>query len=374
MKIGVDLHALTGFMQGTHTYTLNIVKQLLEIDRENEYYLYVKKGDDSIQKIFSKPNVFFRHIIPNHRAIRIPVSFPFQLAMDSIDVFHCQYMGPLFGRTPYVVMIHDIIHEYLPEFYPKSLCFLMRLFYPLSARRASRILTVSKHSKRDIVKFYKIREEKIIVTYNAVSKNFYPIEEKDKTTAILKNYGINEGYILFVGRLEPRKNVVRLILAFHKLKSINNINQKLVIVGMKDYKCEEIFKCVNDLNLQKDVIFTGRVENDALPIFYNGASLFVYPSIAEGFGIPPLEAMACGTPVISSDNSAMPEVIGNAGILVDPYNIEDLARTIFKVLSNKYLRKKMKRQGLKRAKSFSWENSARKTLKVCHDVFQETKR
>lgn len=373
MKIGIDLHTVTGFMQGTRTYTLGIVKHLLDIDKENEYYFYITRENDNIKNIFAQDNVSFRHIFPHNRIIRIPISFPIRLAIDSVDVFHCQYMGPPLAKTPYVVMIHDIIHEYLPEFYPKSLRYMMHIFYPISARRAHRILTVSESSKRDIVKYFKVPEEKVVVTYDAASEDFCPIMEKDTIRNVLLKYGINGDYILFVGRLEPRKNLPRLIRAFHDLKRYKYITHKLVIVGMKYFLYEEIFKTVHDLNLQNEVIFPGRVEDIDLPYFYNGASLFVYPTIAEGFGIPPLEAMACGTPVISSNTSSLPEVIRDAGILIDPYNIKDLADAIHKVLSDKTLQKKMKIEGLKRAKVFSWKETARKTLKVFIDVHNETK-
>ena len=371
MKIGIDLHTVTRFMQGTRTYTLGIVKNLLDIDKDNKYYLYITRDNEHIRDIFPQDNVFFRHIFPHNRIIRIPISFPIRLAMDSVDVFHCQYMGPPLAKTPYVVMIHDIIHEYFPEFYPRSLCYMMRVFYPISARRATRILTVSESSKRDIIKYFKVSEEKVIVTYDAAAEDFRPIMEKDKIKSALQKYGIDGKYILFVGRLEPRKNIPNLIRAFHELKKWKNIEQKLVIVGMKYFRYEEIFQCVNNLGLQNEVILTGRVEDNELPLFYNGASLFVYPTIAEGFGIPPLEAMACGTPVISSNTSSLPEVVGDAGILLDPYNIKDLAGAIYKVLSDKNLHEKMKSEGLKRAKVFSWKETAKKTLNVFNDIYNE---
>ena len=372
MRIGIDMHTVTDFMQGTRTYTFNIIENLLKIDRENTYYLYINKGDNKIRDYFRQENVFFRHITPQQRVMRILVGLPIQLAADSIDVFHCQYMGPFLAKTPYVVMLHDIIHEYMPEYFPKTLNRLMRISYPVSAKRAGRILTVSEHSKNDIVKYYKIPEDKIIVTYDAVSDDFRPVMEKDKVEDVLKKYGIRGEYILYVGRLEPRKNLIRLLQAFNELMTNHNIRQKLVIVGMKYFQYEKLFELVQVLGLQDKVIFTGRVEDQDLPSVYNGATVFVYPSIAEGFGIPPLEAMACGVPVISSNTSSLPEVIGDAGILVDPFNVHDLAAEIHKVLSDKDLQKSMKMRGIIQAKKFSWETSARKTLMVCRELYEET--
>ncbi len=371
MRIGIDIHTITGLMQGVRTYTFNIVDHLLRADSENEYFLYITEPNKKINTIFSQDNVTFKQIFPHSRIIRIPISFPVRLYLDSIDVFHCQYMGPPLAKTPYVVTLHDIIHEYLPELYPKTLRYFMSLLYPLSAKRASRILTVSESSKRDIVKYFKVPEEKVVVTYNGVSEKFHQITEREKIKWVLKKHGVMDEYILFVGRLEPRKNISGLIKAFHDIKRNNKIKHKLVIVGMNYFRYKEIFNVVNNLGLQDEIIFTGRVEDDDLPMFYNGASLFVYPAFAEGFGLPPLEAMACGTPVISSNTSSLPEVIGDAGILIDPYNTQGLARAIYEVLSDKNLQERLKIKGLKRSKKFSWDNSAKKTLEVFSDIYKK---
>ncbi len=373
MKIGIDLHTVTNFMQGTRTYTLGMVNELLKMDRENEYFFYITSRSNNLRSLFPQDNVVFRHVVPHSRMIRIPFSLPIRLAMDSIDVFHCQYMGPPYATIPYVVMMHDIIHEYLPEYYPRYLRFMMRMLYPISARRASRVLTVSESSKRDIVKYFRIPEEKVIVTYNGVSDDFCPVKNRDKIRNTLEKYGILDNYILYVGRLEPRKNLPRLIRAFHALKKEKRISQKLVIVGMKYFKYEEIYTTVEELNLKNDVVFTGRVEDNELPLFYSGARLFVYPTIAEGFGLPPLEAMACGSPVITSNTSSLPEIVGDAGILVDPYKINDLAEAMYRVLSDESLRKGMKAKGIERAKRFSWEYTARMTIEVFQEVYNEKK-
>ncbi len=371
IRIGVDLHSIKGLKQGTRTYTLNLVNALLELDNVNQYFLYTTGNSDCISATFNQSNVLFKRVVPHTRFLRIPVSFPLRLTLDSIDVFHCQYMGPPVGKTPYVVTMHDIIHEYLPQFYPRALRYFMHLFYPISARWASRVITVSESSKRDLIKYYNVPEQKIIVTHLGVSDNFRQIHEEEKIKQVLRKYDITGDYILFVGRLEPRKNISGLIKAFHNLKSSRGIKHKLVIVGMRYFKYEDIFRLVDALGLQDEIIFTGGVEDNDLPMIYNGADLFVYPSFAEGFGIPPLEAMSCGVPVISSNTSSMPEVIGDTGILIDPYNIGELARAIYEVLCNRDLQKEMQAKGLKRAERFLWENTARKTLNVYHDIYEE---
>ena len=231
-------------------------------------------------------------------------------------------------------------------------------------RKAEKIITVSEFSKKDISKFIKYPEEQIEIIPPAVDHHlYYPSRNKK----CLSKYGIGEGekVILYVGAEEPRKNVQFLVNSFSKLK--NRIPQvKLLKVGTPNYigVREKLLKQIEALNLQKDVIFTGYVSESELAEIYNAVDLFVFPSLYEGFGIPPLEAMACGTPVITSNTSSLPEVVGDASIVVDPYDINKFAEEMYEVLTNDDLKKEMIGKGLKRSKMFSWDNSAKKTLKV----------
>jgi glycosyltransferase involved in cell wall biosynthesis len=231
-------------------------------------------------------------------------------------------------------------------------------------RKAEKIITVSEFSKKDISKFIKYPEEQIEIIPPAVDHHlYYPSPNKK----CLSKYGIGEGekVILYVGAEEPRKNVQFLVNSFSKLK--NRIPQvKLLKVGTPNYigVREKLLKQIEALNLQKDVIFTGYVSESELAEIYNAVDLFVFPSLYEGFGIPPLEAMACGTPVITSNTSSLPEVVGDASIVVDPYDINKFAEEMYEVLTNDDLKKEMIGKGLKRSKMFSWDNSAKKTLKV----------
>lgn len=368
MRIGIDLHTLTNFKQGTHTYTMNIVRELLAMDRDNEYVMYITKKNEGIRDVFSQPNVAFHHVFPHQRLIRIPVSLPLRLAYDRIDVFHCQYMAPLTAVTPFVVMMHDVIHEYMPEFYPKGLCMMMRILYPLSVKRAKHVLTVSESSKRDIMKYYNVPEEKITVTYDAVSDDFRPIDDRAAIDAVKARYGIRGGYVFYVGRLEPRKNLATLIRAYHQMKRKAVCDHKLVIAGMKYYQYDLLFSLVMELGLGDNVIFPGHVEDHDLPLLMNGATVFAYPTFAEGFGIPPLEAMACGTPVVTSNTSSLPEVVGDAGLMVDPHSVNELASALERLISDESLRHTLSQRGLEQAKLFRWDDSARKTLEVFRKV------
>lgn len=355
-------------MQGSRTVIYNLTRALIEKNSEHEYYLYCTDKTFELPDDMRRPNVHKKLIVPSTRIIRLPISFPVMLAYHGIDVFHCQYMGPPFLVTPYVVTLHDILHETYPELYPSKLRYFMSKTYPFGARRASKILTVSEYSKKDIMNIYGIPEERITVIYNAVSDEFFQVEDQLVIDEVKKKYRIDSKYIFFVGRLEPRKNIPSLIKAFHFLKEKHKLPHKLVIAGMKDFKYQELFSMVKALNLTDEVIFTGRVEQQDLPLLYNGAELFVYPSYAEGFGLPPLEAMACGTPVITSNTTSLPEVVGNAGVLIDPWNVEELGNAMLKVISDDKLKQELKERGLKQSKKFSWNKAAEKLLECYEDV------
>mgnify|MGYP006278195397 CR=1 FL=1 len=363
MKIGIDLHTITDFMQGSRTYIYNMTKALLDIDQENLYYLYFTQNI-SLPSELNKSNVVNKRIIPKNKFIRIPFSFPLLLYRDNIDLFFCQYMGIPWGNVPFVVTLHDIIHEEHPEYYPRLLRKIMQITYPQSAHRAYAVFTVSEYSKSSIASLYKVPAEKITVTYDAVSPEFRPIHDSKSLDAVRQKYGLPKDYILFVGRIEPRKNIQGLMHAFAQLIKLQQIPHKLAIVGMKDKLFTAFYKQIKSTGLVERIVFTGGVEQADLPYVYSAADLFVYPSFAEGFGIPPLEAMACGVPVISSNRTALPEVVGTAAKTVDPEDADHLAQTMLSILKSPETKKDMIDRGLVQAQNFSWTKSAQKALAV----------
>ncbi len=238
----------------------------------------------------------------------------------------------------------------------------------MSIKRADIIVADSHSTKRDIINYFGIKEEKIKVVYPGVESRFRPIRNVEEYR--LKN-NLPSKMILNVGTLEPRKNVVTLIRAFKKLKELGFKNYKLVIAGDKGWLYKQIFDEIKSSDLQKEVLFLGIVGDEDLPMLYNCADIFVYPSLYEGFGLPPLEAMACGIPVITSNTSSLPEVIDNAGIMVDPDDVNSLCEAMYNVLKDKELWHNMSNKGLERSKLFSWKGTAKKILEIYDEVLSK---
>lgn len=370
MRIGLDLHTVNNFMQGSRTYIYNLAKALLRNDPANEYVLYLPHAYRSvIEEELQGFNAAFKEVPKGNRIIRLSVTFPARLAFDHIDIFHCNYIGLVIRPCPYIVTLHDILHEVYPEFYPKMLKTLMSLTYPISAKRAAFVLTVSHFSKKEIIRLYNIPEEKIEVTPDAVSSEFRIIEDREKIRQVAIKYKIRGNYILFLGRIEPRKNLQALIEAYHVLKTQYKIRHQLVVAGMQDPLFKDFCNNLIMREMSTGILFTGGVPQEDLPYLINGADLFAYPSFAEGFGLPVLEAMSCGTPVVASNTTSLPEVTGGAAVLIDPNNIRELAEALNGVLNNSELRNEMREKGLDQARRFSWDKTAEKTLRIYEKIF-----
>jgi len=265
-----------------------------------------------------------------------------------------------------VATIHDVIPYIYPETSTKLDWLIYRFWLPLAVRRLDAIITDSQQSKEDIVRYLPVKEENVFVIPCAASANYRPLERAE-VKATIERYDINFPYILYVGSLESRKNLPRLLEAYNRFHQ-QFPKWKLVIVGARKWKFSPIFETVQRLGLQSHVHFTGYVEEEDLPALYNGAELFVFPSLYEGFGLPVLEAMACGTPVITSNSSSLPEVAGDAALLIDPYDVDAIAGAMKQVLSDPALASTMRKKGLDRAQQFTWERTARETLAVYEQV------
>ena len=369
MKIGIDTRVLArGTRTGVEEYTINLLSNLLALNPKINYQLFY----NAYQKVnlnynwLSLPNVELNDFkIPN-RFFFISSRYFNQPKIDKllrgVDVYFNPhfFIAPVSQKCKKVITFHDLSFEHHPEFFSwrKRIWQKFLMDTKKEAEKADKIIAVSESTKSDLINFYKIEPNKIKVIYSGIGKQFKQI---DNNSNIKEKYNLPDKFILYFGTIEPRKNLIGLIEAFELLK---DKNYKLVIAGVKGWLYQDIFKAANKSKKKKDIIFTGFIEESDKPYLYNLSKIFVYPSFFEGFGFPPLEAMACGIPTIVSSNSSLPEVVGKAALMVDAANIDELAWSMEIALSDKKLRKRLTENGLKQARKFSWQKCAQETLNV----------
>jgi len=370
MKIGIVTGPYLDRMGTSMSrYTNNLIKNLLKIKKDHDIYLiYSQKSDNQLYS--SHPKLLIPELpLPLPYGIKT-FPMPFMLRKYKFDVVHYPAGMPFFSwmtNSKNITTLHSVDSLIVPQYYPKTSQFT-RLARKFDYKRMDLIIAVSKAEKNDIVRALKIPEEKIRVIYHGLEHERFRILKDTEAVKeeVNKKYGVGS-FILQVANYFPVKNIAGLIKAFWKVKC-QGIKHKLVIVGGKRWQYQEILKTIEELNLQKEVVLTGSVAGDDLVKFYNAADLVVLPSFYEACSLVLFEAMGCGTPVITSNVYSMPEVAGDAAILVDPYDPDEIANAICKVLTNDSLRNEMIRNGLERVKEFTWERCARETLKVYEDV------
>jgi glycosyltransferase involved in cell wall biosynthesis len=363
IRVGVNAHLLSLAESyrsaGINWYIYNLLHHLPEMASDIEYTVFTSERRYTVT-----PGIHLQvSRLPTDRPpVRIlweQALQPWAVRRAKLDLLHSPaFVGPLFSACPLVVTVHDLSFLFFPQSFRTLNRSYLRLFTWLSVRRAQRVLAVSESTKRDLVQYYGLSPAKVDVVYNGVDSAFRPLPA-EQVAAFRRQAGLPERFMLFVGTLEPRKNVVRLIEAYARLPKER---PPLVLVGGKGWLYEQIFAQVEALNLSGQVHFAGYVLAEDLPLWYNAADLFVYPSLYEGFGLPPLEAMACGTAVITSTASSLPEVVGKAGLAVDPTDTEALATAMGQMLIAKDLREQMQAEGLAQAQKFSWAKTARCTV------------
>lgn len=363
MKIGIDIRSLEWLkdMAGLYQYTSNLVANLLSIDSQNEYLLFSSRrgGDGTPQRFLRKFPARLGKLLLEDLAV------PLEFVLGKTDVFHgpCFYC-PRSLRAKLVVTVHDMMPFRHPEYLRSDWVSSLKRTMEGSSSRADSVIAVSEFTKGEICELFKIREERIRVIYNGVAPIYYPRTDRNQLEIIKKKYGIPGPYFLFVGAIEPKKNIAALIDAWTALRSSTHYQYPLVLVGNKGWYFEKLQKDIHHHLVRKDIICTGSIVSDDLPYLYSGAEAFIMPSLYEGFGIPVIEAMACGTPVITSNRASMPEIAADAALLVDPLSVEDIAGAMQVIASDPTRRDKLVQTGLERAKEFSWEKTARETLSL----------
>lgn len=387
MTIGIDLRAIgQGKYSGVEEYALNLLDALFAVDRKNKYLLFSsgQKTSDRYLEFAQNANKKNSNIDLCHYSV------PNRILNISFKLFSRPKIDKLMGQADIVfapninllpsfkakkvVTFHDLSFEKYSNFFSARQIFWHNFVNPKKlAREADSIIAMSESTKNDLIEIYGIPEEKISVVYSGVGQAA-KVDRKSGNESmnlenIRKKYNLPEKYILYLGTIEPRKNIIGLIKAFEIFKKdFPGRTEKLVIAGSKGWLYGDIFSAARRSSVKNNIIFTDFIENGDKKCLYGAASLFVYPSFYEGFGFPPLEAMAAGTPVITSDCSSLPEVIGAAAIMVNPYNVSYLAGAMEEILSDHILTEKMIKKGYEQVKKFSWEKCARETLKVFENL------
>jgi glycosyltransferase involved in cell wall biosynthesis len=367
MRVAIDARKLHDF--GIGTYIRNLLRHLARTDPDTEFVLLCGEADLGVAAQLG-PN--FRAVLepsPNY-SLREQVHVPWVLRRERPHVYHApHYVLPAGVRCPSVVTIHDCIHLMFPQYLPNRIAYAYaRAQMWAAARRSDCILTVSEASKRDILHLFNVAPEKIVVVYNAIDTHFSVTPSEEAVARVRERYQLDHRFVLYVGNIKPHKNLVRLIEAFDELRRGELEDLKLLIIGDQISKLPALRRAVHRHKLHKHVRFLGYLGDDQLAILYRLASVFAFPSLYEGFGLPPLEAMASGTPVLTSNVSSLPEVVGDAAMLVNPYDVDDIVDGLRRVLTNPALAAEMRRKGIERAREFSWERSVAKTWGVYQQI------
>ncbi|MFC1726291.1 glycosyltransferase family 4 protein [candidate division KSB1 bacterium] len=364
MKIGINL-ALANIQAGVGIYSKKLIENLLKVDKENEYFLFspqdLNLNGDNINIIKVKN---FRS-----RARRIMYE-NFQLHSSikklDLDIFHSpHFILPKGIKTKSVITVHDMVYKLFNHTLPYSKSLYYNLLMPESLKKVSAIITISNTTRNIIASEYPHLKDKIFVTYLSSGFENFTNTDPAQSEEIIKKYNIKGPYILFVSTIEPRKNLEGLLTA---LNYIERKDIKLVIVGSLGWKYKNVFRILKKYNLSERVIFTNSVSNEEIKAIYSKSEAFIYPSFYEGFGIPILEAMRAGTPVITSGLGATKEVAGDAALFINPYNPDSITNAINTLLSNDRIRTNLTKKGFERIKQFSWEKTALETLKIYKQI------
>ena len=367
MRIGIDARKLHDF--GIGTYIRNLVGELARLDRSTEFVLLCRPEDAAFVQGLGEN---FRPVIERagNYSIAEQIKVPLALRREGVTLFHApHYVLPRLVHCRSVVTIHDCIHLMFPQYLPNRVALsYARTSMAMAASRATRVLTVSESSKTDIMRFFGTDASKIDVIYNAFDQRFGIEPAEEEVLRVRERYQLHDEFVLYAGNVKPHKNLERLIDAFHLVRRRGLDRLKLVMIGDDISKYASLRRAVHQHQLHKYVRFLGYLPQETLAVMYRLAGVFVFPSLYEGFGLPPLEAMASGTPVVTSNVSSLPEVAGDAAQLVDPYDPEAIADGIYRVLTDVDLRRDLRRRGLARARQFSWETSVRRVREIYGEV------
>jgi glycosyltransferase involved in cell wall biosynthesis len=360
MRVGIDARLVYYSQAGIGQYILHLVDGLAKVDTQSEYVLLQSRKDDTT--ILEQPN--FRRVslwTPSHHRLE-RYALNVELMRLGLHVLHSpDFIPPHRPSCRSVITVHDLAFLLYPHFLTKESA---RYYGHIdqAVRWTDHIIAVSHSTKRDTVQHLGVPEDKITVVYEAASPIFRPVDKALAREQVRNQHGVDAPFILFVSTIEPRKNVPTLIRAVWQLLECYKEDVHLVLAGGKGWLFEDAFAVVEELRMDERVHFVGRVSSEELLYLYNAAEMLAHPAFYEGFGLPPLEAMACGLPVVVSNVASLPEVVGDAGILIDPHEVDELTVAMWRVLNDSELHQEMQEKGVRQAARFSWERAARETI------------
>ena len=353
MRIGIDTQSTYGSKTGIGHYSFQLLSALRQVASTQDFVEFHLQKDLPMRT--------------DQRLWWQQIALPFAAKSSRVDLLHVTgFDAPYWKPCPIVLTVHDLIGKLYPGYFPIVSRFYWSWWLPQSIRNANRIIAVSEHTKNDLLKFSDIQDEIVTVVYPGIDPTFRPFERVTSAKYFINKRQLPKRFILFVGTIEPRKGLDTLVTSFNKIASQTSYD--MVICGKKGWYVEALEKQIYHLGLDQRIHFTGYIPDNELPLLYNLATLFVFPSRYEGFGLPPLEAMACGLPVICSNAASLPEVVGDASVLIQPDDPEMLAQTIMTLLEDKTLQNSLRSKGFRRASQFTWVKSARQILEIYEKV------
>lgn len=364
MRAALDCRTVTAPKTGDRTYALNLARALDRLDSSHEFLFYSAEATTLLPHHPPRSSSLVLPALPAWSWT--PFRFPIELLRRRAGLAHVQYIIPPIAPCPVVTTIHDIAFRRFPALFPARHRLLLNWLIPIAARGSAAVITCSESTRRDLVELMDLPPHRIAVTPYAADPCFRPIERKKAEEYVQSRLGVPLPYVLALGLLQPRKNLPRLVRAWNRIAP--QTGRKLVITGGRGWDNQELDRAVAAARPGCQPVFTGYAADADLPYLYAAADLFVYPSLYEGFGFPPLEAMACGTPVITSKHSSLPEVAGEAAELVDPHSEKQIAEAMLALLQNPERRAELSARGMEQAARFSWQRTARETVEVYERV------
>lgn len=370
LNIGIFL-VMTGRQAGgPETYERCLVDSLSRLDTENHYRLFCMDSKAPLLLPPPGPNLQHQVLWPSLRLISTTVSLPFALLHHRIDLLHVPFTPPPYSTKPYVFTHHCFSTFNHPEFYAPGILLRLNALLIKGLKSATRTICVSECTRDLTAERFKLDRSRMHVVYNGVGAQYQPQDTTLARKLVAERYGVHDPFVLYLGKIESRKNIVRLLEAFDAFRRETRDPVKLVLAGRRSPMTQGIDEALDELQLREHVIEMGYVRDDDLPLLYGAAVMFLFPSLWEGFGIPVVEAMACGTPVITSNLSSLPEVAGDAALLIDPYKVDDIAAAMLKLWREPDLCAELRERGIRNARRFDWDKTALETLAVYREAAQ----